>query len=462
MTSELVWQSFSVSHSVSPSGLPDTMSAVIDLSLGVRNAVLSSHVPEQWPTIIGPSNWFQVRRPTNWRVEADNSTVQITSSDGRVSLTMHCLWIPEDEATDDSLNGLEKLFPVRRNVHDIRPLRISQHSIGLEGEAVLGPETPWWQRVLTKREWRRWRVWAIRQESLRVVAVYLQEGEFDPESDTLVRMILESIEFAPMLADPPGVFANKVLEFAKVQFKDLPCELDDKMQLKLGESTVNLFNFYRSYTLAPEKFDEILEPALSALADVQRWGDSKISPKLDDVRQRIMPMLYPEHVRSVQFKEFVSQPWVGGLSVLYVVDEPQAYWFIRTDLLPTWNISAEELHDIAMQNLEAYFEENVMEVVVTGDEDEGPKLVLPQRPDAYNTARLLSPSFHESMQDILGREFVVGIPNRDFFVALSLDSQEMIDQIRHKVAEDFDRMDHPLSSRLLLVSMDGVSEYGEI
>ncbi len=423
---------------------------------------MSINVPEQWPSIIGPSNWFQVRRPTHWRVEADSSTVQVSSSDGRVSLTIHCLWIPEEEAVNDSLNGLEQLFPVRRNVHEIKPLRISQHSIGLEGEAMLGPETPWWQRVLTKREWRRWRVWAIREGSLRVVAVYLQEGEFDPESDTLVRMTLESIEFAPQLAEPPGIFANRVLEFAREEFKDLVCELDDKMQLKLGESTVNLFNFYRSYTQSPDKFEEIIQPALSALADVQRWGDSKISPKLENIRERIMPMLYPDHVRSAQYKEFVCQPWVGDLAVLYVVDEPQAYWFIRADLLPIWNLSVEDLHEIAMQNLEAYFDENVMELVVTGDEEEGPKLVLPQRPDAYNTARLLSPSFHESMQEILGREFVVGIPNRDFFVALSLDSEEMIDQIRHKVAEDFDRMDHPLSSKLLLVSMDGVSEYGEV
>lgn len=421
---------------------------------------LSRHVPEQWPSVVGPSNWFQIRRPSNWRIEADNSTVQITSSDAHVSLTLHCLWIPDEEDAEDSLNGLEKLFPVRRNVHEIPALRIEEHSIGLEGEAVLGPETPWWQRVVSKREWRRWRVWAIRKHTLRVIAVYLQEGEFDPECDTLVRMVLESMEFTEPQPEPPALFAQKVRDYAKEKFPHLSCELDNEMQLKLGESTVNLFNFYRAYTLAPDKFTDIMDPALDALAGVQTWGDSKVIPNLETVRDRIMPMLYPEHVRSAQLRDFVNQSWVGGLSVLYVVDEPQAYWFIRKDLVDRWGINVDELHDISMVNLENYFERNEMELVMSGEE-EGPYLLLPQRPDAYNTARLLSTSFHQSVQEILGREFAVGVPNRDFFVAISLQSPEMVEKIRLKVEEDFERMDHPLSSRLLLVSSDGVSEYSD-
>jgi hypothetical protein len=53
----------------------------------------------------------------------------------------------------------------------------------------------------------------------------------------------------------------------------------------------------------------------------------------------------------------------------------------------------------------------------------------------------------------------VGVPNRDFFVAVSLDSDEVIEQVCAKVVDDHDRMDHPLSKRLLLVSSDGVSEF---
>ena len=138
--------------------------------------------------------------------------------------------------------------------------------------------------------------------------------------------------------------------------------------------------------------------------------------------------------------------------------ESDAYWYVRSDLVDEWEVSLDELHDIALENLDTYFTENSMELMLTG-EPEGPQLLLPHRPDAYNSARLLSEPFHVSLQATLGRELIVGIPNRDFFVAVSLDSEEVIAKVRRKVIEDYDRMDHPLSKRLLLVSTDGVSEY---
>ena len=171
-----------------------------------------------------------------------------------------------------------------------------------------------------------------------------------------------------------------------------------------------------------------------------------------------VPMLYPESTWQEQFPEFAAQPWIGGLMILYVVDEADAYWYIRDDLIEPWGVSVEEIHAIAIQNLNAYFEENTMELMLTGEPD-GAQLLLPERPDAYNSARLLSESFHLSMQELLGREFVVGLPNRDFFVAVSLNSDEIIEQVRAKIVDDYERMDHPLSKRLLLVSSDGVSEF---
>ena len=408
---------------------------------------------------VGPSNWFEVSHPPQWKSEGDHSTLQLTSSDGRVWLTLHCVWLKSnDEDVPESIEGLEKLFPVRRNVHAIPALKIDYPSLGLEGEAILGPETPWWQRVLSHQDWRRWRVWAIRYRTLRLIAIYFQEGEFDPESDTLVRMILESIEFAAHPAEPMDVFAQRALKLAEEIFPDVSIRIENHDSLKLGESTVNLANFYRSYLAAPERFREILEPVLNAFKEVQGWGESKLTPTLDAVRDRIMPMLYPEHVWQNQFKNFVGQQWVAQLLVLYVVDEPQAYWFIRDELLASWKISPDELHDIAMANLETYFENKPMEFAVTGQEM-GPRLLLPQRPDAYNTVRLLSSNFQESLREVLGNEFVVGMPNRDFFVAVSMGSDEMIEQIQQKVLQDFGRMDHPLCNKLLLVSQDGVSQY---
>jgi uncharacterized protein DUF1444 len=191
---------------------------------------------------------------------------------------------------------------------------------------------------------------------------------------------------------------------------------------------------------------------------VQGWGKEQTEPALDAVRTRIMPMLYPEDVWQERLPNFVGMPWVGGLVVLYVVDETNAYWYIRDDLLESWRLPMEELHQTAMENLNRYFDESPMELTVAGEED-GPRLLIPRRLDAYNTARLLSAAFHEKLRRVLGGDFAVGIPSRDFFVAVSLDSAETVEHVRRKVEDDFQQMDHPLSDRLLLVTHDGVTEY---
>ncbi|MDA1165624.1 MAG: DUF1444 family protein [Planctomycetota bacterium] len=420
---------------------------------------MTAHVPEHWTRSIGPSNWFTLRHPSGWNSQTDGNILHLTSSDDRLSLTLYSTWLaPAVERLQDHSLLLEEIFPVRRNVVSLEPLAIPQENLGVQGEAVLGPETPWWQRAATSQEWRRWRVRAIKCHSLCVMVIYLQDEEFDPEADTIMRLVMRSIEFSEPLADPPSMFADRVLSVARHQYPEFLCTVDDQLQLRLGDSTINLFNVYRRYTNSPEQFHEIVQPTLETLHDVQNWSDSRLNPGLDEIRNRIMPMLYPASTWKKQFFDFAAQTWVAGLAILYVVDETDAYWYVRQDLIESWGLSVDDLHAIALTNLNEYFAKNPMELLQTG-EPGGPQLLLPQRPDAYNSARLLSTTFHASLQEILGREFVAGVPNRDFFVAVSLDSDDVIQQVRAKVVDDHNRMDHPLSKRLLLISSDGVSEF---
>jgi hypothetical protein len=86
-------------------------------------------------------------------------------------------------------------------------------------------------------------------------------------------------------------------------------------------------------------------------------------------------------------------------------------------------------------------------------------MLMPGRADSYNSARLLSEPFMSRLREVIGGNFAVGLPGRDFFVAVSLKSQKMLDHVRRKVREDYAQMDHPLTDRMLLVSADGVSEF---
>lgn len=421
---------------------------------------MSSQQPNHWNRHTGLNNWFVVSYPPTWKIEAGEENIGLTAPDQGGLLTLNCFWV--DSSTAPAIERfleLDRLFPRRRNVRPLKSAASAQVSIGFQGEALLDGQTPWWRRIFRRRPWQHWRMWCLRRGNVYILALYLQAKKVDHEAKTVAGMIVDSIDFTERPGCPPEVFAERVLELARRKFPLLACESAPDFQIRLGESKVNLLNFYRSYVNSPEQFESIVLPALATVVQVQGWGREQTEPRLADVCDRIMPMLYPEDVWREKFPTFVGMPWVGGLVVLYVVDESQAYWYIRGDLLTTWGLSHDDLHRIALENLNRYFEDQPMEFTVAGEEDEGPRLLIPARRDAYNTSRLLSEPFHEKLRGVLGGEFAVGTPSRDFFVAISLDSSETVENVKKKVEDDFQNMDHPLSDRMLLVTQDGVTEY---
>ena len=134
--------------------------------------------------------------------------------------------------------------------------------------------------------------------------------------------------------------------------------------MQLGESNINLFNFYRNYVQEPERFEDIILPALATVAQVQKWDTAQSEPTLASVRDRILPMLYPEDVWRRSFPNFVGTPWVGDLMVLYVVDEQHAYWYIRDDMLDRWTSTAKRCTTWPCRISTRYFERQQMEYVM--------------------------------------------------------------------------------------------------
>jgi hypothetical protein len=419
---------------------------------------LARNVPQHWKQHTGLNNWYSVSYPPAWELETKDGTVALTAPEGGGVLTLSGFWLDGPQSAVESILDLDRLFPRRRHVQPLKAIETGEQCVGFQGQAVIGGDSRWWRRVFRTEHWQHWRAWCLRRGPVYVLAQYLQTEKIDHESATLAAMIVGSIALTDQPACPPEAFAERVLELARTRFPLLNCEAAPDFQIKFGDSKVNLLNFYRTYVTSPGQFESIVLPALTTVVQVQGWGKEQTEPALADVRERIMPMLYPQNLWKEQIPNSVGMPWVGGLVVLYVVDESHAYWYIREDLLETWGLPPDDLHEIALANLNRYFDEAPMEFTVAGEED-GPRLLIPARPDAYNTSRLLSEPFHEKLRGVLGGEFAVGTPSRDFFVAVSLDSSETVEHVRKKVEDDFQQMDHPLSDRLLLVTHDGVTEY---
>lgn len=151
-------------------------------------------------------------------------------------------------------------------------------------------------------------------------------------------------------------------------------------------------------------------------------------------------------------------PWVAGLCVSFVLDEKDSYRFINHEMLNVWQIDADELHELALYNLRRYVNDHPLEVTVVGERHD-PRMLMPLRPDAYNCVRLLDSGFHSRLREMFGPELLVGVPNRDFFVAVSLNHPSLIQEVQDRVQQDYTKMHYPLTRRLLVISADGVSEY---
>jgi len=191
---------------------------------------------------------------------------------------------------------------------------------------------------------------------------------------------------------------------------------------------------------------------------LQSVSPQRFDPTLDAVRERIMPMLYPRDHWQELFPNHVGESWVGPLAILYVVDQPDTYWYVRDDLLDKWGISRAKLDELALSNLRAYWEVTPMQLHVAPGEH-GPSMVLPASRDSYNAVRFLCPHFRDQLLELFGRPFVIGLPNRDFFAATAAESRQLVQSFQRQVRSDYATSDHPLCDQLLWVSEDGVSVY---
>jgi len=423
---------------------------------------LAEIAPDHWQLMTGPANWFRLHHPPRWQVEERQGTFALRPPETDALVAINAIWMRVAPASVlPDLNEIIGQFPRVRNVQSASDRQIDNLEECLQGEAILDAPESWWGRLWKTEQWRAWKMWAFRRGQLLIVVTLLHAAERDQELDSLTRLVLRCLELPDAPADPPEVFAQRALALARRKFPLLTTELVENFQLSIETSRLNLANFYRTYLREPERFEQIMLPALTTAVQVQGWGEQETAPPLEVVRDRLMPMLYPEDIWKEKFPEILGQPWIAGLVVLYVVDESNAYWYVRRELTTRWELSTSELHEIALDNLQSYFERQPMELTVAASDEGMPSLMMPGQPDSYNTSRLLCHSFLDQLREVAEGNLVVGVPGRDFFVAVSTRLPEMITRIRARVYEDYRQTDHPLTDRMLLITADGVSELME-
>jgi hypothetical protein len=279
-------------------------------------------------------------------------------------------------------------------------------------------------------------------------------------------------------------FARTVIERVRRRFPLVKIgRAPNSFSVRVNGQVASLENLYRISRLKPGDLQHQVERwAVEILRAGEGTPDRRA--ELDDVRDRILPMLVRSsgefsdddalfdpsdamaaldavHAgKSAGAKKaeasLVTRPLVPGLRVAFVIDGDRTIAYVPWESLRRWGLTLSEIEEIAMSNLVERSDE--MHAHAAQDEMGDVSLILFQSLDGFDSSRLLLPNLHDRLRDHIGSPFVAAVPNRDTLLCFRED-HETFDAIRSQIRHDFQTMPHQISDGLLLVTPDGLSKY---
>ena len=227
---------------------------------------------------------------------------------------------------------------------------------------------------------------------------------------------------------------------------------DGGFSLSVNGAVAPLENLYRVTVLHPDDIQHHVERwAVELLRAAEGSPDSGAG--FEEVKERILPMILNGTVEDGP-AGVVAQPLVEGLMVAYAIDNDRTIAYIPRARFEAWGISLEDLHKTAIENLVARSE--AISAHAAQDENGSVNLILFQTMDGYDASRILLPTLHDRLKEHLGSPFAAGIPNRDILLCFR-DDAESVDRLQKQITEDFHRMPHQVTDRLLLITPDGIA-----
>lgn len=257
----------------------------------------------------------------------------------------------------------------------------------------------------------------------------------------------------PRMPKEPEAFAEHVATLLRRMQPDFAVELTGPRELIVNGRRLDLDNLFRLVNHDPGRGSEIVEHYLDQLFSAE--ASSLATMSFDLVRPRIMPRIQPESIFNHLCREQVAHvPFVNGTVVVFVIDMPQMTVSVTTEQCVRWRVCAEELDELARENLESTSRELDLQVVTS---KEGGRAIILAEQDGYDAARLLLGALHNQLAPRLGGDFLVATPARDMFVALSPRPEPFVRRLNARVDEDYRRLPYPITPNFFYVTRDGVA-----
>ena len=251
-------------------------------------------------------------------------------------------------------------------------------------------------------------------------------------------------------------FSRQVIEIVRARFPLVKiARAEQSFSLKINGHIASLENLYRMSLLRPKDVKHHVERWAVELLRAAEGSPDQDAP-FEQVKDRILPMiiLQSENEGESESTAIVAEPLVAGLQIAYAIDSDRTIAYIPQPVFAGWNISVDDLHDVAIANLVARSES--ISAHAAADEDGEVNLILFQTMDGFDASRILLPTLHDRLREHLGSPFAAGIPNRDILLCFRND-EETVARLKDKIADDYRQMPHQVTEKLLLVTPDGLA-----
>ena len=219
------------------------------------------------------------------------------------------------------------------------------------------------------------------------------------------------------------------------------------MQLRLGEQKNvfyldNMFQQYKSGAL----LGDLVKAISKTLAETEEALTSAERPlDLDKVMPMLKPRAFLNEVKRTQVDAIAWQPFITDeLIVTLVIDMPNSLRYVKDSELAALGRDFDEVLEIALGNLWEHSGGNAYQL---GDDEHGRMFVLATQ-DGYDATRILLSPLLEQLAGQVKGELVIGVPNRDFFIAFGNANPMMVGQIGRQVKQDAQTRTYPLTATL--------------
>ena len=252
----------------------------------------------------------------------------------------------------------------------------------------------------------------------------------------------------------PDEFRDFVLRVIRARFPGRSVAATPDPEVVAAEGAeLGLQNLYSKFLQAEVSVDGLEQLVCEHFARMFRAADQVVSPATlpwEQVEARLRPQLMPAEYEN--HLPLVAFPFMDAIMVGLVIDTADGYSYVTPERADDWGRTDEQLYDIALNNLNEASDDLEMAYIPPPQ-----ALIAIESKDGYDATRILLPGIRELAVERLGEPFFAGIPNRDFLLMWSVESDETFQKFtREKVCEDFQRQPYPLSPRILRVTEDDI------